>query len=288
VNGHVRLALAIYREALGLNNIAYQFLGFSKVINVLHEKGPDQKHGSIKTVDLLQSHQARERLAHLKTIETDIGRYLYESGRCAVAHAYAEPLVDPEDPDDAERLQKDLPLIQVLAEYLIEYELGVKSAQTIWREHLYELDGFRELIGHETVRALKEKRTLDFSLLPVSPSLSIRIRDHVSLGDFEGMMPVIDSAGGGSIVLECHSSDNLVHCFLELNFAEERLLFDAWEGVRVLDDRISSVPFQYAADQGRLMKGLALNGQLEVWDTANNKLLGRADPCCKYRPASNR
>jgi hypothetical protein len=38
-----RRALALYREALGLESIPYQFLAFYKVVNILYERGPDQK-----------------------------------------------------------------------------------------------------------------------------------------------------------------------------------------------------------------------------------------------------
>jgi hypothetical protein len=51
--------------------------------------------------------------------------------------------VDPDDPQDTERLARDLPLMKAVAEYAIEHELGVRSMRTIWREHLYELAGFR-------------------------------------------------------------------------------------------------------------------------------------------------
>ena len=58
---------------------------------------------------------------------TDIGEYLYASGRCAVAHAGTNPTVDPEDPEDMDRLCKDLPLIRAMAAHVIEKELNVKS-----------------------------------------------------------------------------------------------------------------------------------------------------------------
>lgn len=57
-----RLALALYREALGLDNIAYQFLGFFKIINVLYDKGSDQKSWINKTVNNLGDHFAKERI----------------------------------------------------------------------------------------------------------------------------------------------------------------------------------------------------------------------------------
>lgn len=52
-------------------------------------------------------------------------------GLCAVAHAYAQPVADPNEPADAERLSANLPIVQALAEHLNEFELGVKLAATI-------------------------------------------------------------------------------------------------------------------------------------------------------------
>ncbi|MGH9022969.1 MAG: methylamine utilization protein MauJ, partial [Acidimicrobiia bacterium] len=64
---------------------------------------------------------------------------MYAAGRSAVAHANADPVVDPDHPEDTLRLQRDLPLIKALAAFAIEHDLGVKSQGTVWREHLYEL-----------------------------------------------------------------------------------------------------------------------------------------------------
>ena len=60
------------------------------------------------------------------TVRTGCGPVpLYESGRCAVAHAFADPLVDPDDLADLRRLSADLDVVRALAEYLIEHELHV-------------------------------------------------------------------------------------------------------------------------------------------------------------------
>jgi hypothetical protein len=63
--------------------------------------------------------------------------------------------IDPENPSDLERLTQDLPLIRDLAAYAIEFEFGVKSATTVYREHLYELEGFRKLVGESLCNRLK-------------------------------------------------------------------------------------------------------------------------------------
>ena len=105
-----RLALALYREALGLNSIAYAFLGFFKIINLVKKTGREQKDWINTVLPRIKDHRAVERKNELATTQSDLGAYLYESGRCAVAHAYTEPIADPEDVADRTRLAKDIPL----------------------------------------------------------------------------------------------------------------------------------------------------------------------------------
>ena len=63
--------------------------------------------------------------AELSASESDIGRYFYASGRCAVAHAFTDPMVDPEDPKDVFRLSADMPVAKALAEHLIEQQYRI-------------------------------------------------------------------------------------------------------------------------------------------------------------------
>ena len=148
---------------------------------------------------------------------------------------------------------------------------------TIWSEHLYQLSGFHTLIGPEIVSKLKEKAEVSSSIIPKLPNLSIRLRDQLHLSAFENLMPEIIAGQEGCLIVDCHSNDNLVLFRLSLNFAEERLEFDAIKGVHIADDGTATSP-QYAADHGHLMKGLCLNGQLEVWDASQETILGRTDP----------
>jgi hypothetical protein len=120
-----RLAVALYREALSVNSLPYQFLGFFKIINILYKSGPEQVQWIRATLPKLNYIPAQERLASLQHSELDVAQYLYESGRCAVAHAFADPLVDPDDLTDLRRLSADLDVVRALAEHLIEHELYV-------------------------------------------------------------------------------------------------------------------------------------------------------------------
>jgi len=183
----VRLALAFYREGMSSEPLPYRFLSFFKIINILHPTGPQQTGWINANLSRVRDARAGERIKELTGQVADVGAYLYESGRCAVAHAFSQPLVDPENIVDNRRLSADLPVVQALAEILIEHELGVKSRETIWREHLYHLDGFRELLGEQLVARLKAKEPVQVSDIPPLAPISVGVRDKPSLESFVGL-----------------------------------------------------------------------------------------------------
>jgi hypothetical protein len=119
-----RLAVALYREATSLNSVPYQFLGYFKIINILYKLGPEQIAWIRGTLPKLKS-PAKERIKKLSQSVHDVATYLYESGRCAIAHAFSDPLVDPDDITHLHRLSADMDVARALAEYIIKYELGV-------------------------------------------------------------------------------------------------------------------------------------------------------------------
>lgn len=122
-----RLAIALHREARSIHNTPYEFLDYFKIINICYGSGPQQKDWINKTIPLLTDSKAKERISQLTSKEEDIGAYLYESGRCAVAHASVDPVVDPDNPNDFLRLSADMPVARALAEYLMENELGLSQ-----------------------------------------------------------------------------------------------------------------------------------------------------------------
>jgi hypothetical protein len=276
-NPRARLALALYREALGVNSEPFRFLGFYKIINVLHGTGPGQRAWINGRVDSLEDYRAKERAAQLRSEGRDIGGYLYESGRCAVAHAFDDPIVNPEDLQDTERLARDMPLVKALAEDVIENELGVQSQRTVYREHLYELEGFRALIGPMSVEELRRGMEVGQERLPRLPRLSIRVRNHEPLATFEAMHTEILEARNGGLVIRCVSDDGLVLGGLFLNFAAERLGFDPFEALVLRDDGSPNAAM-HAVDVLILRRRLILNGQLEVWNSESGVVLGRCDP----------
>ena len=271
-----RRALALYREALGLESIPYRFLAFYKVVNILYEHGADQKAWINGIVDKLDDLLAPARLAEIRLQGHDVGLYLYESGRCAVAHAFNSPIVDPDDPQDTERLARDLPLMKAVAEYAIEHELGVRPMRTIWREHLYELAGFRESLGIALVNDLKNGRDVTVEAFPRLPKVSVRLRNHGPFAGLESLQPEVVSATAGKLVLRCRSEERILEMVLCLNFASERLEFDPERGAGIRDDGSVGAAEKALGLLG-FIRGLYSNGELEVWESDRQMLLGRCD-----------
>jgi hypothetical protein len=271
------LALAFYREALTVNSVPYGFLGFFKIINIGYKDGKAQIDWIAKSLGLLQSQDAKARIQFLQRAGKDVADYLYGSGRCAVAHANAQPLVDPEDPEDLERLGLDLPVIRALAEYFIEYELKVQSRRTVLQEHLYELEGFRAVVGERLVARIKGGEILDVAALPNFPSLDLRLRDATSLETLPTFQVVQVIPLDGILQLECASADGHVCVRLGLNFREERLMFDVYGGVFVSADT-SNASLRTRVTYLRFLRKYLCNGTLQVWDHQREQLLGRRNP----------
>lgn len=122
-----KLALALYREAASVHNTAYEFLGYFKIINILYSSGKDQIAWINATLNQIKDRDALKRIAELQAHHSDLGDYLYSAGRCAVAHAFSTPTVDPDDPTDVFRLSADMPLLRALVEHLIEVHFGIPN-----------------------------------------------------------------------------------------------------------------------------------------------------------------
>ena len=285
-----RLALALYREALGLehNNVPYAFLGFAKILN-LCGNGKKQIEWINGSINKLKDHFANERLSQIRAKESDVGDYLYGSGRCAVAHAANDLVVDPDDASDTLRLGSDLPVVKALATHFLEAELRIKTPSTIYSEHLYELEGFHELLGTDLVGHIRNVGSGDGVTAPNIPPISVRIDLHGAEdeAEFANLQPVTLTIMKGLAVLCCVSSDRRLEIALSLDFDHERLGFDPESDVRIKED--GSVE---AVDHGmmrlRFFRGMISNGRTEVRDAATGRRIGRTDPCLPVNIDSQR
>lgn len=270
-----QLALALYREALGCDSIPYAFLGFTKILNMMG-KSKAQKAWINQAIPKLIRNRDYEASRRIAQLSGDLGEYIYNDGRCAVAHAETGTVVNPDLVTDERRLAEDMPVVRALAEYFIEYELGVKSQETVWHEHLYELDGFRSVLGPVIVGEYKARRDVDVSALPQLPPLGLRIRDGETLKSLTDLAATWRVSVNGSLCLQLANAEWPVLVNMRLNFAEERLGFDPTTLVAVTDMLVPEAK-QVVADRAALMRGLLRNKQLHVFRTDTGGLMGRTD-----------
>ncbi len=129
------LALALFREGRTVNSIPFAFLSYFKILNIFWNdkqvtvNGQKQNpivEGIRATLPKIKKDESLlRRLSALRATKPDVPIYLYNSRRCAIAHAHAYPIVDPDDISDIRRLSEDLHIVKAIAEYLIEEELKV-------------------------------------------------------------------------------------------------------------------------------------------------------------------
>lgn len=128
-----QLALALYREAMTVNSVPFEFLSYFKILNIFWKdkfinKTNEIIEGLRGVLPKIEGNLPKKRISELSNQHQDVAKYLYESGRCAVAHAYSHPIVDPDDVTDLRRLSQDIWVIKAIAEFLIEKNLQVSRS----------------------------------------------------------------------------------------------------------------------------------------------------------------
>lgn len=178
--------------------------------------------------------------------------------------------------DHERRLADDMPVVRVLAEYFIEYNLGIKSQGTMYEEHLYELGGFRDLLGPSVLAKVKAREDIDVRALSVFPAVGVRVRGGEALLSLEGLTPTWMMSLNGTVAVQLSNGTHPCLVSLRLNFAEESLEFDPATLVAVTDST-SPEGAQAIADRASLLQGLLRNKQLHVYRMDTGALMGRTD-----------
>jgi hypothetical protein len=131
----IRKALAFWREGKRLDEVhdSYAFLSLYKVIESQFRDGKDRGAWIASNIDKLTD-RAAKRVAELRAAGIDVSPHLYESERCAVAHASLDgDIVDPDIPADRKRLSADFVIIEELARIYIRDELKVPDSRSLYR-----------------------------------------------------------------------------------------------------------------------------------------------------------
>lgn len=271
-----RTALALYREGISLDNPFYAFLSLYKAFSVAV---PSRDRGEwMARKHVLRNDRAKKRLEELERDGHNVGDYLHTQGRHAVAHADREPFVDPDSTDDNFRLQQDLPLMRNFAELAIEETFGVYKSQTIYENHLYQLAGFRTLMSPPVVATLKQGGgvLLKPSVRWPKQWLILAVRAHEQR-PLIGMEPTSAIWQQTGLTLKFRSSGGVVELSVQLDFPNERLLFEPLVHFKItslrvtrgqIEEELAAIQFYYA---------VLANGHLELWDAVAERRLGRTD-----------
>ena len=271
------LALALMREGRGLNHPGYAFLSFYRVLEVAFPNGRVRGEWISNRVNSLSDHGAKKALSELYTQGvSDIGVHLRDSGRRAIAHASEEPIIDPDDPADARRLWSELPIMISLAKIAIEEVFYIETSSTVYRKHLYELAGFKKVLGPEIVENLSRGEQITDGKMVDIPQINVQLRRQAPYSALSNLKPVALDQRGTSLFLRFASQDGNVQIRFTLDFGAERLGFDLFNDLGVCNSGTADGAV-VVADVKRFSNAYFGNGELHIYDAESAALLSRKD-----------
>lgn len=272
-----RIAMALMREALSLNHHGYSFLSYWRVLELAYPVTKDRVAWMQSIVSSLKGHGIQEALESIAASDVEaVCKHLFESGRCAVAHASGKPIINPDDPRDALRLYRELPLVQKLAEKAIEEGFGISMRSTEFAQHLYELKGWKKVFGDDLVRRLLSGAGPLEGEQADMPSISVRLRQRPPYIPMENMEVAGLDVHDAIIKVAYKSADGLFEMRFQLDFGEERLLFAIDDGIYGRDDG-SVAAAEYRREFHRFLRDYFLNGELLILNSDTSEILSRKD-----------
>jgi hypothetical protein len=270
------LALALMREGRGLNHVGYAFLSFYRILETAFPQDPKRIAWISGAISSLTGRGVQEALNGIRAqgiaTSDDIGKHLYKSGRCAMAHGARKPIIDPDMPGDLRRLSSELPIVRALAVKAIEEVFGVETPGTNYRNHLYELSGFKKILGPDIVAHLQDGTTPHGSPTLRIPDISIRIRGKENYAPLEGLR--CSQAGhSGKLLQMCFESpQGDVEFRFVLDFGAERIVFDLFSDIGVCDTGTAK-----SAERVHEVRRFEDNGKLRIVNANTGELVGRKD-----------
>lgn len=192
-----------------------------------------------------------------------------------MAHAGVDPTINPDDVSDSIRLYKDLPLIRHLACNMIETHFKIKTTTAVYNEHLYELSGFKKLIGDDLLSQVLSTDSVGRRRLKIDEKISIRQWCDKRYGVFESLNLKTKTINNGVVFFECVTDDYSFSVDLILDFNNERLFLEIESPTINSDDKKTLI--QHNIDWNRFFKDFLCNGQLEIFLENDNQFLGRKD-----------
>lgn len=272
-----RIALALMREARSLNHYGYAFLSFWRVLELAFPNPKVRVGWMEETIPALKGPGIEEALENIALENiADVCRHLFESGRCAIAHATGKPIINPDDPRDALRLYRELPLVRELAVRAIEEKFGILTSSTEYAQHLYELRGWKKIFGEDLIRRILNGEMPNENEQVDMPPINVRLRERSPYLPMENMTIRTLDIEGTSIKVAYGTQDGLLELRFKLCLAEERLHFAIEDGIYGGDDG-SVIAAEYRKEVQRFIRDYLLNGELQIINAETNELISRKD-----------
>jgi hypothetical protein len=221
---HVRKALAFWREGRRLAEVhdSYAFLSFYKVIESQFQDAKKKADWISANIERLTD-RAAKRVAELRGAGFDVSRHLFESGRCAVAHASLQGgIVDPDIPADRRRLSADLVIMEGLARIYIRDELKVPDSRSLYRSR-DRLAPWSSLISAETLEALKGGETPEKAAGLDGQLVSVGIWPDGPISGLESMTTYVDAIESGVVKIVLINERKTVFLVFFLDYRSGRV-----------------------------------------------------------------
>lgn len=260
-----RRALAFWREGSRLRHLhgGYSFLSFFKVLESQFKKTSDRVDWVTATIPKLDG-DAAKRVQELSTECGDVGKHIFESGRCAIAHAqFSDGRGDPDIPEDRIRLAKDLVVIEGLARSYIADVLQVPDEMMVYRtrDRLEPLSAFVPAAVLSTLRAKEHvlRRRVGLNSLTVG----IAHWPHAPVPELSRLTLRVAEVRAGWVLVDATNDSASIRLAFGLDFPSGRAHVDVERSSyrppragEAPDDAIAVVQFR---------KQVIGNGQMELW-----------------------
>jgi hypothetical protein len=164
--------------------------------------------------------------------------------------------------------------VRALATKAIEEVFGVETRGTNFRKHLYELEGFKKILGPVVVKHMQDGSTPPGQPMLQVPDISVHIRRKEKYPPLEGLRCKHVAYTGKLVHMHFESLQGDVAFRFSLDFGNERIVFDLFSDIGVSDTGTAESA-ERVHEVKRFEQDYFGNGQLHVVNTATGDLIGR-------------
>jgi hypothetical protein len=228
---NVRKALAFWREGKRLDEVhdSYAFLSFYKVIESQFSDGKAKAAWIAAHIGKLTD-LAAKRVAELQAQGLDVSKHIYDSGRCAVAHASLDgEIVDPDIPADRRRLSADLIIMEELARIYIRDELKVPDSRSLYRTRA-RLEPWAPLLAPAVVDVLKQGGTPEEVSALTGLIVSIGLWPDGPIPGLEHMIMQVDGVQNGVVKAVLFNERKTIMLVFYLDYRASKIHTNLEEG----------------------------------------------------------